>query len=174
MPSAAAPALPLVDIPVPRGKRGRLSFGQLLIFTPFRSVRRTWVHASADILLRILWPSLRHCARPHLRHHASHVLWHKVPHRECRIHWTRVRKRGSLCPFCTPSHAYLAGARRSASLIGRFRHDRTALADSRILVTLTCILVTFVTLALRPGVRRGIALPLLPFALLTKPDDYRP
>ena len=51
----------------------------------------------AGIFRRKLRPTLRHCAGPHLRHHASHVLLHETPHRECGVHGAWVRKRGGLC-----------------------------------------------------------------------------
>ena len=95
MSSTAVPSLPLVTVPVPRRRRHGL--GQFIIRTPGRGMRRVRILELAGITLHMRLPTLRHCARPHLWHHASHGLLHVPSHWESGVHRTREGERGSLC-----------------------------------------------------------------------------
>ena len=108
MSPAAVPSPPLVTVPVPRGRRHGL--GQLIIRTPGRGMRRVRILELAGITLHMRLPTLRHCARPHLWHHASHGLLHVPSHWESGVHRAREGERGSrigrpcLCTdyYCDP------------------------------------------------------------------------
>ena len=113
MSPAAVPSPPLVDVPVSRRRRHGL--GQLIICTPGRGMRRARILELAGITLHRRLPTLRHCARPHLWHHASHGLLHVPPHWESREHRAREGERGSLCTLVPrPASVWLIPASGSS------------------------------------------------------------
>ena len=153
MSSTAVPPLPLAEIPVPRGRRHCL--GQLVIVTPGRGMRRVRILELVGITLHMRLPTLRHCARPHLWHHASHGLLHVSPHWESGIHRTRERERGSLCTLVSrPASIRLIPASGSSRSGGSASTELALLVA--VLATLAFVLITLVTLS---SVQRGPCQP---------------